>query len=334
MARFTRNPHDLLFKEAWSRKAVAQDYLRHFLPPDLLAQLDLDSLVLTKDSFVDHDLTERFSDLVYRIKLHQHGSMVIYLLFEHKSYRDRQTYFQLVENMVKLWRTLGKQRSLVALPPVLPLLIYHGKDSWPLEDQFTAVYPAVPDSLAPYLLNFQFIVTDFSLMSDHELRGQAMNRVVYLLFKYIFSEELSDRLPEILGLLRDIRQRSAFEFFISVLKYVASAAHHIDEATLERVVVEALPETGERLMTTLAEQWFKQGVDEGLQQGMQQGVQQGMQNAAMQARQLLTQQLLLRFGLDELPIPVQTRLAQASKDQLDRWALQLFAVDSLAAVFV
>jgi predicted transposase YdaD len=35
------NPHDRFFKELFSRREVAQDFMSHYLPPELVALLDL-----------------------------------------------------------------------------------------------------------------------------------------------------------------------------------------------------------------------------------------------------------------------------------------------------
>lgn len=60
-------PHDTYFRESFGRREVAQDFLRAQLPAELLAELDLDSLAVAKDSYVSADLRQSFSDLVYRV---------------------------------------------------------------------------------------------------------------------------------------------------------------------------------------------------------------------------------------------------------------------------
>ncbi len=53
-----------------------------------MALLDLDTLDIHKDGFIDLDLQEHFSDLLYKVALHSGQEMFIYLLFEYKSYPD------------------------------------------------------------------------------------------------------------------------------------------------------------------------------------------------------------------------------------------------------
>ena len=50
------NPHDRFFKESFSRLETARDFVRHYLPADVTALLNLDTLEITKDSFINEKL--------------------------------------------------------------------------------------------------------------------------------------------------------------------------------------------------------------------------------------------------------------------------------------
>lgn len=52
----TPNPHDRFFRESFGRRDIARDFLRHHLPEELLAQLDLETLTIAKDSYVTKEL--------------------------------------------------------------------------------------------------------------------------------------------------------------------------------------------------------------------------------------------------------------------------------------
>jgi predicted transposase YdaD len=47
------NPHDKFFKENMSNIDTAKDFMLNYLPEDILKIIDLDSLSLEKDSFID-----------------------------------------------------------------------------------------------------------------------------------------------------------------------------------------------------------------------------------------------------------------------------------------
>jgi predicted transposase/invertase (TIGR01784 family) len=102
-------PHDSFFKQSFSNPEVAADLLRHYLPSDLVASFDFNTLQPSKDSFVDEDLRSHFSDLLYKVNLGTGGDAYIYVLFEHKSSQDEWVAFQLLRYMLKIWEHVRKQ---------------------------------------------------------------------------------------------------------------------------------------------------------------------------------------------------------------------------------
>ena len=69
-------PHDTFFRESFGRREIAVDFLRHHLPPELLAEIDLETLESSKDTYVSADLRSAYSDLVYRVR-HRDGPLTI-----------------------------------------------------------------------------------------------------------------------------------------------------------------------------------------------------------------------------------------------------------------
>ena len=64
-------PHDHLFKSTFSDPRIAADYIRNFLPTKLTSKLDLATLKLAPTSYVNEELKEYLSDVVYRCKYGQ-----------------------------------------------------------------------------------------------------------------------------------------------------------------------------------------------------------------------------------------------------------------------
>ena len=57
------NIHDTFFRETMSHKKVAADFLANYLPAGLLAYVKLETLLITKDTFVDKKQATHYSDL-------------------------------------------------------------------------------------------------------------------------------------------------------------------------------------------------------------------------------------------------------------------------------
>jgi predicted transposase/invertase (TIGR01784 family) len=124
------SPHDTFFRESFTRSEVARDFLRCQLPAALLAELDLTTLTIGKDSYVASDLRTAYSDLVYRVA-YRGEALNVYLLFEHKSWAEHWTALQLLRYIAAEGEQYRKQHPKTRhLPPVLPLVIYHGERPW------------------------------------------------------------------------------------------------------------------------------------------------------------------------------------------------------------
>ena len=111
----TVNPHDRFFKEIFTRKEVITDFLRYYLPADIVEQLELSSLHYQKDSFVDKYLKEYYSDLLFKLNLKDGDPAYLYILLEHKSFEEKTAAFQLLRYMIKIWEMANKKKADVSL---------------------------------------------------------------------------------------------------------------------------------------------------------------------------------------------------------------------------
>jgi predicted transposase/invertase (TIGR01784 family) len=93
-----RNPHDLFFRKTFSRIEIAHNFIENYLPAEVVAAVDLETLKLQKDSFIDEELQEHFSDLLYQVQLRDGSEANVYFLLEHKSSPDVLVAFQLLRS--------------------------------------------------------------------------------------------------------------------------------------------------------------------------------------------------------------------------------------------
>ena len=61
------SPHDKYFKFNMSIRSNAVEFFTYYLPEEILKLIDFDTLVICKDSFIDEDLKEYFSDILYTV---------------------------------------------------------------------------------------------------------------------------------------------------------------------------------------------------------------------------------------------------------------------------
>ena len=299
MDRLT-SPHDKFFKEVFTRRATTKEFLELYLPSEVVGLLDLDSLEPIKDTFIDEHLKEYYSDLIFKVFLKDDSRGFIYILFEHKSFQEKLTAFHLLRYMVKIWEMCLKGKGKHEFTPIIPLVLYHGETKWKQGLNFRDILD-YPGEIVRFIPDFEYLLWDTARHSDEDIKGEAVLRVALLILKYIFREDLRDRLPGIVRLLGDLSERrTSLEYIETILRYIAGAAPegNITYKDLERVVEQALPEEGGRIMPTIADSLREQGRKQGLQDGLQQGLQDGLQQGGLRkAREVVIDILEMRFEI-------------------------------------
>jgi hypothetical protein len=104
------NPHDKLFRETWSDPTTVRGFLQQCLPPALLALIDLSRLEICKDSFVEKDLRDYFSDTLYAVRKIglANGSASVFISVD-RTDRDALGVYCLRSSKAQ-WCELGEKR--------------------------------------------------------------------------------------------------------------------------------------------------------------------------------------------------------------------------------
>ncbi|MBN2552176.1 MAG: Rpn family recombination-promoting nuclease/putative transposase, partial [Spirochaetales bacterium] len=119
--------------------------------------LDPSYLEISWESFVDQRLAVHQSDLLIRTR-YRDSPLLAYILVEHKSYPDRWTVLQLLRYMVRIWeKELARNKKLKRLPPIIPMIFYHGSRHWKLPLSFSA-YLEFKKDLQDYIPDFQVML--------------------------------------------------------------------------------------------------------------------------------------------------------------------------------
>lgn len=300
-----RNPHDAFFRSSLARLDLARDFLEHYLPADVSAGLDFDGLESLRDSFVDEELADHFSDLLFRVPTRDGATVQIAVLLEHKSYPEPHVALQLLRYMVRIWERASADSE--ALLPILPVVFYHGRPTWKVEEELHQLIPP-PAWMTPFVPQFRYHLCDLNRFNDDQLEGEAALRAMLLAFKYIARDELRERVREIALLLERIAaQPGGLDFCRGLLRYLVVGTVKLSELELQAAVTSAW-ETGGKLMGTIAQGWLEQGIEQGIQQGVQKGAQQGLETGRRQ--ELLAGielGLELRYGITGLTLMPEIR---------------------------
>ncbi len=267
----SNTPHDGFFKRLFGDLEVASDFLRSYLPAEILSQLDLETLQLEKDSFIAPELRESFSDLLFSVKTKAESRVFIYLLLEHKSAPDRWVAFQLLRYIVQFWEQ-QRDQGCEWLPRIIPIVFYHGRERWNVPRRLgELVEPSAGAELLKYTSDFEYDLRDVSRGGGLEIRGQPKLRAGLQLLREIFSDDLGRKLPDIFRHLRAMNRADALEYARTLAAYVSSANKKVRKEEVTEAMQEAFPPMEFDKSALFIQEFIQEGREEGREEGIRIG---------------------------------------------------------------
>jgi predicted transposase/invertase (TIGR01784 family) len=248
-------------------QAVARGFMLHYLPKKLSAALDLDSLSLEHDSYLDPALRETVSDLVFRCQLAGEPAYLA-LLVEHQSTPDPHMPVRIGHYLFSLLTKQLKQQPKELLAPVHALVFYHGSQtpypySMTLADCFND-----PLGLMRTLFQEPIDLVDVNQLSDEALKQQHWVGIVARALKHIREADIGPYLLEWLHDCEALDDHSQqWLDFIRTLLHYATGAGNVDD--IDHLVEEShhlSKPIGETFMT-IAEQFEARGEAKGRAEG-------------------------------------------------------------------
>lgn len=307
------NIHDSFFKQVLSDPELASVFLREHLPRELTNLLGPGLPQVIPGSFVDEELQQHHSDLLYRVQLNAGASAFAYVLMEHKSTPDQGARLQLLRYVVRLlsqWYDQNERR--LPLPPVLPLLVHQGPQGWKLSCEFTDLFGAVPDPLRPYLPSFRHALVDLTRINDQELSERVRLRAFLKALKYSRRQDLRHCLHVALA---DAPALGGEDLLV-ILTYLSKGPVTIDSELMHEALQRLVPERKEQIMGGFAQPYYDKGREDGKAEG--------------EARVLL-RLLEKRFGA--VPDLIQQRISAADMATLETWVERVLDAPDLHSLF-
>jgi predicted transposase YdaD len=237
MSKQLPNIHDAFFKQALSDPLLAGTFLREHLPPDVAGLLGCEPPEPVPVSFVDEELRQHHSDLLFRVHLKTGGNALAYVLVEHKSSPERGARLQLLRYIVRILVNWYEQNEPpLPLPVVLPLLVHQGPGAWRVCCEFADLFGAVPQPLQPYLPSFRHALIDLGQMEDRELSEQARLRAFLKALKYSRRPDLPQQIDILLAEAPVLRAADLALIFT----YLSKGSIAMKETQMRELLREAL----------------------------------------------------------------------------------------------
>lgn len=294
MAKAT-TPHDAVFKTFLSHVETARDFIQLHLPAKLLSLCDLSTLQLESSSFVEDDLRQYYSDILYSLTTAD-GQGYIQIVIEHQSSPDKHMAFRLIRYAIA-----AMQRHLEAghtrLPLVIPVLFYQGERS-PYPYSMNWLDDFHDPMIARHMYGGAFPLVDITVIPDDDIMYHRSMAALTLVQKHIRRRDML-RLLDLLAELLMMEQMSRQQI-MALVNYMMLAGEKQSIQPLLSELAQRVPKHGETLMT-MAEEL------------LQEGIQQGKRNTLLEVAKSM-----LEHGMNKNTIVEITGLSQDELQQLEQ----------------
>ena len=273
----TSSPHDALFKAVFSDPANEAGELRTVLAKPIGDTFRWPTLALMPGSFVDAELTDRHTDLLFCVERNNESTALIYVLFEHQSTPDPWMGLRLLEYVLRIWRAYRKANpEAKTLPLIVPVVLYQGEDAWTARS-LGAIVDAEEAERA-FVPDFAFVMDDLRRVTDADLRARPLSGHAQIALSVMREARTKSALDAVLlGWKAEVQALLAEErgpgALAQVLEYIAQV-RDVEVARLVEVARQLGPEA-EDVMMTLEQRLIQKGKAEGEAQGKAEGKAEG-----------------------------------------------------------
>jgi len=242
------------------------------LPTELRAICDFSSLKLENGSFVEENLRQSFSDILYSLKTNDGEKAYVQVLIEHQSTPDKHMAFRMHRYAVAAMKNhldAGHKK----LPLVIPILFYTGKRTpYPYSTNLFQEF-ASPE-WARKIYNSDYPLVDITVIPDEEIMEHRSMATLTLLQKHIHKRNLRELMDKLVASL--VNEYLPTPQVAALINYIIQAGETTDAEVFVRELASRLPQYEDNLMT-IAQQLEQKGINKGIQQGREEGIQLGEQ---------------------------------------------------------
>ena len=300
-----------------------------FIPDDWLHSLDYSTLEKVQGSYISEDFKQREDDIVWRVKVG--GDWVyLYLLLEFQSSVDKYMALRMMVYIGLLYQDLIKRKEVLAdgrLPPILPIVLYNGKQRWTSVTDVAELIPVVPGLVEQFKPRLKYLLIDENAYSDVELAS--LTNLVAAVFR-LEQADSPATMEGLINLLIDwLDDRPDLRRMFSL--WIRATLMRKPNYGILLPQVDDLQEIKVMLADRL-EQWALAYIAEGELKGKQEGRQEGKQEGRQEGEMLALQKLLSK-RFSTLPTDITRLISYAPVETIERWFALAIDAQQLSDIF-
>lgn len=283
MAHEVQRPHDKLFRTVFADPTEAAALLRAHLPESLAGDLVWSSLTLQDASFVDEQMRDSESDLLYAIERTAGDPPAwLYLLLEHQSKPDRWMPFRLLKYCCRIWdRDRRTRRGERELRPIVPMVFYQGRRRWRHAAELSELFAPLVRAW-PWVPRFEHLLFDQSQVKPRAVRGALRGRITQLMMMAAYRHRRA-ALRSAARLLATLPPESGETTVRMFVLYLLATQDRGTATSFGEELRGAVSGPGGELMT-YAEELIREGRQQGRQEGREEGRQEGERQGVLKGK--------------------------------------------------
>lgn len=282
-----KSKHDAFFRRMMKNTRLARDFFQTHLPEKILSLVDLSKIKLEDCSFVDEDLYEHESDVLFSVKrTDTDEDCFLYTLCEHQNTPDPEMPFRLIYYIMQFLKRylIDHRPSPFPLPLVYPLVVYNGTTPWNTHRDFLSSFGALSE-FAQAVFFDPFAILEVAQMDEADLkRAHLCNLMLASMLRTKNIQEIESKVK----LLDELFQSCGIDLrsgiLRSVLKYLSSCIDpsHQDTQSYWLIVKQTFSPKYQGVVMDLLELTKYQAYQEGKKVWMEKGIEKGIKKTAIQ----------------------------------------------------
>jgi hypothetical protein len=298
---------DMLYKQLFAHPEVVRDLLTGFVSAEWTRSLDINAFERVNASYTSDRGKERHDDIVWRAKIGADW-VYVYLLLEFQSRSDPWMALRMQVYVGLLCQDLVAQHRLTRhgkLPPILPVVLYHGRKPWRASTDLTKLMLPPPEGLERFQPSQHYLLID----QHRNVSADGRSNVLAILFRLMRSHT-DEQLREVLSVFAErMKLPDMLRARDSLVRWVQAVLR--DEFCETNISMEEGP-------AMLFNKRFKKYEDllefEAIERGRAKGRAEGLRLALQDVLQTVTAD-----SSDGLPADMDEKISAADVKQLRRW---------------
>lgn len=328
--------HDGSYKQLFSHPEMVAELLRGYVREPWVDQLDFSTLEKVNGHYVSDDLRQRSDDVVWKIRLGPRW-LYLYLLLEFQSEVDPFMAVRILTYIGLFYQDLIKQ-GLVGktLPPVLPIVVYNGRDRWSAATELAKLIEPVPDALRGYQANAHYWLLDEGRWPEEDLTADNPVTGLLLLERSRAPGDLLCALNLLLERLNAPEYRLLRRAFAAWMRQVLLPSRFPGQDFPEITELDEVRDMLAERVQEWTEDWKQKGLEEGRKKGREEGRKEGREEGREEGMHLgetrvFLHLLTLKFG--QPPDAVCEKIRAADEETLLTWSARVLTAESYDEVF-